>query len=495
MRKRKNDILMVKNQEGKCVTDRKGIQDVMMEFFGNIFRTNVGAIDEEQSSGSYQFNAPLLRISPQQADDLQQQVSSQEIRQAVMQMSPLKAPGPDGIPAIFYQRHWNLVGPSVTAAVQYFFDNGHILREWNSTLICLIPKVAQPEEASQFRPISLCNVLYKIVSKVLVNRLKNIIQDLVSPIQNAFVPGRLMSDNCLIAHELVRRIKMQKKGKVFMAALKVDMYKAYDKVDWRFLNWLLEKMDFPQKFRNWIMQCVTTVSYSLLINGEPSRKFKPSCGLKQGDPLSPYLFILVMEAFSRLITHVEAQGLLEGIKISHSSPSISHIFFADDSLLFFKANPQSCASIKNIIKEFSSLSGEVINFSKSVIMFSPNTPQKFKRYLRSIIGTQSSEEVGKYLGNDIEVDDRSSTKFQQVVDKVRKKVGDWSSLTLSHVGKILFINAILASMCQHVLSYSYSLKRSWRALTKHLRGFYGEIGVRNRVFFGDEGKLLSFQKE
>lgn len=338
------------------------------------YRVNEGPIEKEHSNGSFQLNAPLPQVSLQQANDLQERVSSHEIRQAVMQMSPLKAPGPDGIPAIFYQKHWNSVGPSVTAAVQYFFDSGYILREWNSTLICLIPKVSQPEEASQFRPISLCNVIYKIASKVLVNRLKPIIRELVSPVQNAFVPGRLMSDNCLIAHELIRRIKLQKSGKIFMAALKVDMYKAYDKVDWRFLNWLLERMAFPQKFRHWIMQCVSTVSYSLLINGEPSRKFKPLCGLRQGDPLSPYLFILVMEAFSRLIAYAESQGLIEGIKISRSSPPISHLFFADDSLLFFKAKPQSCATVKSLITEFSKLPGEVINFSKSVIMFSPNTP-------------------------------------------------------------------------------------------------------------------------
>ncbi|KMT18014.1 hypothetical protein BVRB_2g032080 [Beta vulgaris subsp. vulgaris] len=127
-RKRKNEILMIKNKEGRWITDNKGIQDVMLDFFGNIFRVNEGSIEKDQSNEPFQLNAPLPQISLQQAHELQERVSSHEIRQAVMQMSPLKAPGPDGVPAIFYQKHWNSVGPSVTAAVQYFFDSGYILQ-------------------------------------------------------------------------------------------------------------------------------------------------------------------------------------------------------------------------------------------------------------------------------------------------------------------------------------------------------------------------------
>lgn len=119
----------------------------------------------------------------------------------------------------------------VTEAVQYFFNHGYLLQEWNATIICLIPIVEKPEEASQFRPISLCNVVYKIISKVLVDRLKPIMREIISPFQNAFVPGRWLSDNCLIAHELVTLIKRRKRGNEFMAALKIDMFKAYDKVN------------------------------------------------------------------------------------------------------------------------------------------------------------------------------------------------------------------------------------------------------------------------
>ena len=113
------------------------------------------------------------------------------------------------------------------------------------------------------------------------------------------------------------------------------------------------------------MQCVTTVSYAILVNGEPTRRFKPICGLRQGDPLSSYLFLLIMDMLSRLLTNGVNNSTFQGIKLSRSCSVLSHLFFADDSLIFFKATPEACASVKNILARFSRLSGEVINYSKS----------------------------------------------------------------------------------------------------------------------------------
>ncbi|XP_048490880.1 uncharacterized protein LOC125492441 [Beta vulgaris subsp. vulgaris] len=132
---------------------------------------------------------------------------------------------------------------------------------------------------------------------------------------------------------------------------------------------------------------------------------------------------------------------------------MSHLFFADDSLVFFKATPEACAGVKSILAQFSRLSGEVINYSKSHIMFSPNyTPSRFKRFMRSIIGTPSEESLGKYLGCNIEVDGRSSRKFHPLVEKVERKVSSWHHLSLSHAGRVLFINNILSMLSLNILS-------------------------------------------
>lgn len=305
-----------------------------------------------------------------------------------------------------------------------------------------------------------------------------------------------MADNCLIAHEIVNVIKQRIKGKQYLAALKVDMFKAYDKVDWDFLEWLLNQMKIPPLCRQWIMQCVTTVSYSILVNGEPSKRFKPSCGLRQGEPLSSYLFIQVMDILSRMLTHDMTEGIFNGIKLSRTSQPLSHLFFADDSLIFFKATPEACDRIKNIISKFSRISGEVINYNKSHILFSPNTPNRFKRFMRSIIGTPSADTLGKYLGCNIEVDGRSATKYQPLVEKVEKKVSSWHHLSLSHAGKILLINSILAVLSLNVLSTFLIPKKTVDNLNLIFARFLwsGSRDSRPGQFFWKSKKTLELPK-
>ncbi|XP_010674016.1 uncharacterized protein LOC104890294 [Beta vulgaris subsp. vulgaris] len=441
---------MIKTAEGNWVSNK---DDIHQEILNPFFRIYQGAHHDDnywEELGSIQNLIPQITLEQQL--NLVKPITLEEVKQVIFQMGSLKAPGPDGIPAMFYQKYWSIVGKDIWQAVSHFFSSGFLLKEWNYTNICLIPKKERPEEASQFRPISMCNVIYKAISKLISNRLKPILKSVVSPYQNAFVPGRLMSDNCLIAHELVSGIKQRTRGKQYYAALKIDMFKAYDKVDWNFLHWLLTQMKIPAICCHWIMQCVTTVSYSILINGEPSQRFNPTCGLRQGDPLSSYLFILVMEILSRFLTKASEEKIIQGIKLSRTGPSISHLFFADDALIFFKASPESCAGVKSILERFSRLSGEVINFNKSLIMFSPNTPIGSRQQMRGIVNTPDAESIGKYLGCNVEVNGRSSRQFLPLVEKVENRLSSWHHLSLSIAGRMLLINSVLSMLSLNILS-------------------------------------------
>lgn len=408
---------------------------------------------------------------------------------------------------MFFQKAWDVVGPDITKAVLHFFSSGYILKEWNQTLITLTPKIECPEKPSQFRPMSLCNVIYKVVSKCLTNRLKIILKDLVGPYQNAFVPKRLMGDNCLLAHEVMTYIKRQKKGFNMYAILKIDMNKAYDRVRWDFVEWLLNTMDFPTQWRHWIMQCVTTVSYSILVNGEPSQAFKPKCGLKQGDPISPYIFILVMELLSKMMIKLEKEGHVQGVKITRGSPSISHLFFADDSLFCFKADNFSCKKVRETIDIFCRVSGEAINFDKSSVIFSPNTPAPLKQVLKGILGTPSSDTLGRYLGCNVEVDGRSSQDFQPLMEKVQKKITSSKHISLSPAGRLILINGIMAALSSNILAVfllpksitkklSSMLMHYWWKGSEKIKGIcwvkrstlnmpkgMGGIGLRNMEFY------------
>ena len=206
--------------------------------------------------------------------------SREEVEVAIKQMAPLKAPGLDGMPPVFYQTFWLNIGVEVSDAVLSSLNSGTLLKSINHTFITLIPKVNNPESVAQFRPISLCNVIYKILSKVIVNRLKPILKSIISETQSAFVADRLIIDNILIAFESLHHMKTQCSGKTGFMALKLDMSKTYDRVEWVFLEKILLKMGFQDTLVAMIMQCIMMVSYSILVNDQPTGLIYPSRGLR-----------------------------------------------------------------------------------------------------------------------------------------------------------------------------------------------------------------------
>ena len=177
----------------------------------------------------------------------------EEIDIAIKQMAPLKAPGPDGMPPLFFQTFWQHIGPKVSKAVVSCLNSGTLLKSINHTFITLIPKVSNPENVSEFRPISLCNVLYKIISKVIANCLKPLLNSIVSEGQSGFIADRLITDNILIAFESLHYMKTQSSRKEGFMALKLDMSKAYDRMKWSFLEKIMLKMGFQDPWVAMIM--------------------------------------------------------------------------------------------------------------------------------------------------------------------------------------------------------------------------------------------------
>jgi len=187
-----------------------------------------------------------------------------------------------------------------------FFTHGRLLKQINHTFIALIPKVENPSQTQQFRPISLCSTVYKTISKILVNRIRPLLNKIVSLVQSAFVPDWSIHDNILVTHEIVHKFKVLK-GKAAWVVLKLDMEKAYDRLEWDFIQACLQQFRFHETRIKWIMECITTVSYSIVINDEPAGLIRPSRGTRQGDPLSPYILIMCMEVLSTALLNVTWQ--------------------------------------------------------------------------------------------------------------------------------------------------------------------------------------------
>ncbi|KAL9684008.1 hypothetical protein QQ045_021439 [Rhodiola kirilowii] len=181
-------------------------------------------------------------------------------------MCPTKAPGPDGFHAMFYQKYWHIIKDSVIHSVKRVFSSGRMEEGMNETLIVLIPKIKKPKKIEEFRPISLCNVSAKIVMKVIANRLKDILPEIVSDSQSAFVPGRLITDNILLAREVLHYVKSRRNQKKCFFSLKTDMSKAYDRVKWSFLEGMLLRLGFPVQWTKLVMECVRSVKYKVKLN-------------------------------------------------------------------------------------------------------------------------------------------------------------------------------------------------------------------------------------
>ena len=196
-----------------------------------------------------------------------------------------------------------------------FHDQGKFVKSINSTLISLIPKTQEAKKIKDFRPISLVGGVYKIIAKVLAHRMKRVMDRIISKSHNAFVKGRQILDLVLVANEC---LDIRLKSEVPGVLCKLDMERAYDHVDWSFLLYLLWRCGFGEKWCSWIKHCISSARFSVLINGAPSSFFESSQGVRQGDPLSPFLFVLVMEAFSRMLGAFTSRGLISSFSVGSS---------------------------------------------------------------------------------------------------------------------------------------------------------------------------------
>ena len=297
------------------------VENIILEYFTEIYSTTYPSEFEANLS------AVGSRVLEAMNAELLRDFKEEEVWRALIQMHPTKSPGSDGMSPIFYQKYWDMVGPQVIQSVIHILRIGMMPNGLNYTYICLIPKVKSPQKIFEYCPISLCNVIYKIVSKVLANRLKGVLPEVVSDAQSAFVPGRQITDNVLVAFEVMHYINQRRKGKEGLMAIKLNMSKAYDWVEWSFLEAMMWRMGFKDRWISLMMMCVTTVSYLVLINGEPKGKITPTRGLRQGDPISPYLFLLCAEGLSTMLRRDESGENLRVILVCRGAPRVSHLLF------------------------------------------------------------------------------------------------------------------------------------------------------------------------
>ncbi|XP_058201480.1 uncharacterized protein LOC131316197 [Rhododendron vialii] len=418
-RRQRNQIVRLKDNDGVWHSENKEIAGIIKNHFQSLYDTPPARDFGDLLS----LIEPI--ITPEMNACLVKEVSLDEVGAAVFAMGPLKAPGSDGFPGLFYQTYWDVVGDVVFEAVQNFFQNGVLLREVNHSNVTLIPKVANPETISQFRPISLCRFVHKIISRILTTRLQTLMGSIISEQQSAFITGRQVHDNIIVAHEVFHFLKHKRVGSKASVAIKLDLNKAYDRVCWEpgtscFKSWL-----------NWV-----SIKSGLI-------------GLSN---VGVRLNIPSMSMGARFALENKS---LAGVRMRKRCPVVSHSLFADDSLVFLDAVPQFCTNFKELMNCFSEASGLSLNVHKSSLSFSANTPDNLKNEIKGILGMKEMEGSTTYLGLPALWGRSKKESMGYLRDRIIRKVQGWSNNHLNQAGKEDFESFNLALLA----------KQFWRLLT------------------------------
>ncbi|XP_059629642.1 uncharacterized protein LOC132272526 [Cornus florida] len=428
-----NAIIALENTKGEKSNDPKVIKEWLVEYYTDLYN-DVGGVNEE-------ILEPRKRLTQTEGIGLEHVISVKEIKAVVMQFSPDKAPGPDGFPARFFQKYWGIVGPEVVNGVAYFFSTSMLPKGVNSTFLTLICKSNHGDKISNYRPIALCNIIYKIISKILANRLSSVLPNLIGPEQSAFIKGRRLHDNFWLISDLVKNFG-RKNGDPTVA-LKIDLKKAYDSVDWGFLQKVLLSFGFSEKWISWVMECTSIANFSILCNGVPTGFFSASKGLRQGCPLSPLLFAFVTEYFSNLIVKAIEEGKIKRCKaVLKTGLSISHAFYTDDLVMVVKADVSTLKGVEEVLQRFKISAGlqEVKNMLE----------RKFKKFLWS--GKQEIRKMSQLKWSKVTlpameggfnirriIDIDCATKMNMCWDFIQKKDKLWIQwLQAIYLNKIVF---------------------------------------------------------
>jgi hypothetical protein len=397
------------------------------------------------------------------------------------------------------------LGEDILGLVEESRRKGRVSGALNATFVVLIPKSDKLDSFGGFRPIALCNLLYKIITKIIAVRIKTSLSVGISKEQFGFLEGRQITDAVGVVQEALHNIKVKN---IKALVLKLDLIKAYDRVDWGFLRLVLLQIGLSLEAIDWIMGCVTSANYAVLINGKPTNFFKSSRGLRQGCPLSPLLFLLIVEGLSRLLLEQVDAKNIGGILVARGI-RITHLLFVDDVVLFGIGSKSEWETYKKVLDLFCKATGMAFSIQKSVFLEAGWEVEQLD-WLKELLPfeVRSVDEGFKYLGFHIKPNCYSRADWVWLEKKFEKRIVHWTHRWLFLGGRVTLVKAVLESISvywlslakipksvlnrirQRMFSFLWTGKKdkegmhlvSWKRLSKPKKN--GGWGIKNIFTFG-----------
>ncbi|XP_060182538.1 uncharacterized protein LOC132612249 [Lycium barbarum] len=456
----------IQNSQGQWLDNEEEIAEEAVGFFQAQFHETVVPT---------QFD--ILKHVPSMISNVQNEEhvavpTKEEVKQAVFGLNSTSAGGPDGFTGLFFQTCWDIVGDDIFNMVWYFFRGFELPRYITHTNLVLLPKKKDVQTFSDMRPISLSNFVNKVFSRVEITTDIRLRTNKGKKNVNAIVPNVVM---------------------------KLDMTKAYDRLSWIFLTNVLRKMGFCEQFISLIYEIVGNNWYSVLINGQPHGFFHSTRGVKQGDSLSPTLFILASEVLSRGLNALYSNLWFTGFGVPKWSPKINHLAYADDTIIFSSSCEISLGLIMNVFTEYEQASGQLINKAKSSVYLHDRVDEEIFRQVERVTGIARKEFPVIYLGCPIYYARSKMSFYSELIAKVRNRLQGWKGKLLSFGGRAILLKHVLQAMPMHLLSAvdppSFVIKKLHKVFAQFF--WSNTVGERGRHWTGwdivclpcDEGGL------
>lgn len=393
-------------------------------------------------------------------------ITEEEVWMVIKDMPQDKAPGPDGFTGRFYKACWSIIKTDIMAAIGALHGgDSRKLHLVNSALMVLLPKKEDARQIGDYRPISLVHSFAKLVTKIMASRLAPKLDSMIAKNQSAFIKGRRIHDNFMMVQNMARNLHRRQRTAMMV---KLDITKAFDTVSWAFLLEILTYLGFGWRWRTLLCNLFNTSSTRVLLNGEPGQQIRHRRGLRQGDPLSPMLFIIVMDVFSRIIDKADNLKLLAPLATAQIGHRVS--IYADDVVLFATSQPGDTDLIKGVLHVFGEASGLRANLQKSSIM-PIRCGDTEREFLQEQMACTIASFPCKYLWFPLSLRRLSKADLQPILDKIADALPSWKAALMATSGRLVLVWAVLTSIPIYLLIALDVPKYFIKAVDKFRRSF------------------------